>query len=59
MKKTIVAVTIATTLLTTPVFAGSLSDPVIEEDLIINEAGSDGGLLVPLIFLILALGPQL
>jgi hypothetical protein len=59
MKKFIIAATISTILMTGASTAGSLADPILEQDLIIEEATSDGGLLVPLIFLILALGPQL
>ena len=40
-------------------YAGSLADPILEQELIIEEATSDGGLIVPLIFLILAIGPHL
>ena len=58
MKKVIVAATVSMILCGTA-YAGSLADPVLEQDLIIEEATSDGGLIVPLIFLILALGPHL
>lgn len=55
MKKTIVAAILSTTLLSGTAGAGNLSDPILEEDLIEAATASDGGLLVPIIFLILAL----
>ena len=58
MKKTIAAATISVAMMSGSGIAGSLADPVLEEDLIIQEATSDGGYLVPLIFLIIAVIPQ-
>lgn len=55
MKKIIAAVALSTALMSTGVSAGSLADPILEEDLIEAATASDGGLLVPLIFLVLAL----
>lgn len=55
MKKTIVAALLSASVLCGGAVAGSLSDPILEEDLIEAATASDGGLLVPLIFLVLAL----
>jgi hypothetical protein len=55
MKKIIVAAILSTSILSGGALAGSLADPILEEDLIEAAVASDGGLLVPLIFLIIAL----
>lgn len=55
MKNTIVAALFSTALLTGVAHAGALSDPILEADVIEAATASDGGLLVPIIFLILAL----
>lgn len=55
MKKTLLAVTLSTALFANAGHAGTLADPILEEDLIEAATASDGGILVPIIFLILAL----
>jgi hypothetical protein len=45
------------TAVATTSFAGGLSDPIIEEPIIIEETSSSaGGYIIPLIFLLLAVG---
>ncbi|MCI2399964.1 hypothetical protein [Aliiroseovarius subalbicans] len=65
MKKFLLASAI--TLTATSAFAGALSDPIVEADVIVEEAAgssTDGSWLVPVMFLILLLstmgnnGPQ-
>lgn len=55
MKKTLFAIALSTTVLASTAHAGGLADPILEEDLIEAATASDGGILVPIIFLILAL----
>ena len=53
MKK--IALAAAFSLAASTAFAGNLSDPIIEEDVVIADtASSSGGILVPLLFLVIA-----
>lgn len=53
MKK--IALAAAFSLAASTAFAGNLSDPIIEEPVIISETSSSaGGILVPLLFLVIA-----
>ncbi len=55
MKKLALAAVFAATASTA--FAGGLSDPIIEEPVIIEETSSSaGGYIIPLIFLLIAVG---
>ena len=57
MKKTIIAAGVAATLATTSASAGSMSDPVLEQDVIVEEtaASSSGAAFVGLLALVLAI----
>jgi hypothetical protein len=53
MTKHMIAGALALTLSTGAVFAGGFDDPIVEEDVIIEEtSSSDGGILIPLLFLV-------